>query len=384
MHLLECGVLFRRVSSLVSFAVAAAAAVLFAGCSRAPEPIYVTSEAALKLPEIHQRQLRETVTRFFGTPLNPRLRLPTEESSDDGMSNLVDIIDPDHLAHGAAVFKRRCAGCHGITGDGNGEAAPYLVPKPRDYRLGIFKFTSTPYGAKPHRSDLIRVIRKGAKGTSMPAFPWLPDEDVQAVVDYVKVLSYRGELEADVARIAELDYDAGEEIDKLEFIDSVTRIHGNWEQAAYQVVLPVTAQPKYEDETILAGRKAFLSKGCSKCHGEDGRGQTDWLNREFIAALEALPEDKREKINYDAWGNVAPAADITARMLHGGRRPIDVYRRICTGINGTPMPAFGQALSQEPETFWHLVHYVKSIVEGRHVEGLDQVVADEPPAAVGQ
>jgi mono/diheme cytochrome c family protein len=215
----------------------------------------------------------------------------------------------------------------------------------------------------------------------MPAFPWLPDEDVQAVVDYVKVLSYRGELEADVTRIAEQDYDADEEIDSFEFTDSVTRIHNNWEQAAYQVVLPVTAQPKYTDETILAGRKAFLSKGCSKCHGEDGRGQTDWLSSEFIADQASLPEDKRQAINRDAWGQVAPAADITARMLHGGRRPIDIYRRIFTGINGTPMPAFSQALAQEPETLWHLVHYVQSIVEGREVEGLDQVVADEPPVS---
>jgi len=380
MQFFECVELVRRSASLLCLVAVA----LLAGCSRTPKPVYVASEATLKLPEKHQRQLQETLTRYFGTPLNPRLRLPTGEPADDGVPKLVDVIEPDHLAHGAAVFNRRCAGCHGTTGDGMGEAAPYLFPKPRDYRPGTYKFTSTPYGAKPHRSDLIRVIRRGAKGTSMPAFPWLPDEDVQAVVDYVKVLSYRGELEADVARVAELDYDADQEIDSVEFIDSVTRIHDNWEQAAYQVVLPVTAQPKYTDETILAGRKAFLNKGCSKCHGKDGRGQTDWLSSEFIAAQEALPEDKREKLNYDAWGHVAPAADITSRMLHGGRRPIDVYRRIFTGINGTPMPAFEQALSQEPDTFWHLVHYVESIVEGRQVEGLDQVVADEPVTTVNQ
>jgi hypothetical protein len=52
-------------------------------------------------------------------------------------------------------------------------------------------------------------------------------------------------------------------------------------------------------------------------------------------------------------------------MLHGGRRPLDIYRRIHTGISGTPMPAFGDALAAEPETIWNLVHYVLSIVEGR-------------------
>jgi hypothetical protein len=31
-----------------------------------------------------------------------------------------------------------------------------------------------------------------------------------------------------------------------------------------------------------------------------------------------------------------------------------------------------------------LVHYVESIVEGRQVEGLDQVVADEPVTTVNQ
>ena len=43
---------------------------------------------------------------------------------------------------------------------------------------------------------------------------------------------------------------------------------------------------------------------------------------------------------------------------------LDIYRRIYTGINGTPMPAFAQAFSANPEKIWHLTHYVMSIVEG--------------------
>jgi hypothetical protein len=60
-------------------------------------------------------------------------------------------------------------------------------------------------------------------------------------------------------------------------------------------------------------------------------------------------------------------------MLHGGRRPIDIYRRIYAGINGTPMPAFGDALADQPDTMWHLVHYIMSIVENRDVPGLSEV-----------
>ena len=69
-------------------------------------------------------------------------------------------------------------------------------------------------------------------------------------------------------------------------------------------------------------------------------------------------------------------------MLHGGRRPVDVYRRIYSGINGTPMPAFGDALAEEPDTIWHLVHYILSIVEGRDVPGIEDI--QPPPPVVAE
>ena len=65
----------------------------------------------------------------------------------------------------------------------------------------------------------------------MPAFPFLPDEDVQRVVDYVIMLSYRGETESRISQIAELDYLPEDEIDPFEFVDTVLGIHDQWEQA---------------------------------------------------------------------------------------------------------------------------------------------------------
>ena len=35
------------------------------------------------------------------------------------------------------------------------------------------------------------------------------------------------------------------------------------------------------------------------------------------------------------------------------------------GINGTPMPGFGNQLSSEPETIWNLVAYVMSVSNRR-------------------
>ena len=45
-------------------------------------------------------------------------------------------------------------------------------------------------------------------------------------------------------------------------------------------------------------------------------------------------------------------------MLRGGTEPLDIYRHIDAGINGTPMPSFHDTLQKEPETIWNLVGYV--------------------------
>src|ERR1700689_15334 len=48
-------------------------------------------------------------------------------------------------AHAAAMsYRRYCVGCHGDLGDGLGENAPWLDPKPRDFSAGVFKCRSTP------------------------------------------------------------------------------------------------------------------------------------------------------------------------------------------------------------------------------------------------
>ena len=52
-------------------------------------------------------------------------------------------------------------------------------------------------------------------------------------------------------------------------------------------------------------------------------------------------------------------------MYRGGGRPIDIYRRIYSGINGTPMPGFAQAFANDPDNIWYLVHFVRDTGERR-------------------
>ena len=48
------------------------------------------------------------------------------------------------IAYGKEVYGRRCVGCHGVSGDGNGPAATFLYrQRPRSFRAAVFKFRLT-------------------------------------------------------------------------------------------------------------------------------------------------------------------------------------------------------------------------------------------------
>jgi len=74
-------------------------------------------------------------------------------------------------AHAAAMpYRRYCVGCHGPLGDGNGENAQWISPKPRDFQLAIFKCRSTPTGTLPTDQDLYDSIGRGLDRSNMPSW----------------------------------------------------------------------------------------------------------------------------------------------------------------------------------------------------------------------
>jgi mono/diheme cytochrome c family protein len=336
----------KRFFSLGMLVVTAACSV---GCGRAPDLKFTSSKEVQSLDAKLQRAIVEQLEHNYGTPTRPKLPGQKGENAQ--------------LQRGAEIYQSHCAACHGVTGDGAGPVAAFMYPRPRDYRRGTFKFTSTPYGFKPIRDDLLRTVRQGARGTSMPSFALFPEDDLQAVVDYVMVLTNRGELEILLASQAESD----DEVD-LEAVPGLAAdIHASWEKAKQQTVEPLTREPPYTRESIELGKKAFLSETaiCHKCHGEDGRGQTSDNLKGFV----------------DSWGFQTRAADLSAGMFHGGQRSADIYRRIYSGINGTPMPSFQAKLADQPETFWHLVHYVQFISSARRREVVSEYNARKAASA---
>ncbi|MCA9219497.1 MAG: c-type cytochrome [Planctomycetales bacterium] len=345
------------------------AAITIAGCSTKPQGTYVSREAVSELPAKHQEQLEEYMRRYFGTAAEPRFMIPDpeaeapEDATGPEAVPLVERATRHELQFGLAVYTKQCAPCHGVTGDGNGEAAEYLDPKPRDYRQGTFKFTSTPRGEKPRDEDLRRIILRGAKGTSMPSFRWLPEDEMAAVIRHVKMLAQRGEFEESLIQESKIELTEEDDYDPKYVAEYATKIQDSWQEASGKVVRPVTNEPPYDQDSVALGQKAFLNSklGCVKCHGPDGKG-----GRRPGVSAEDVPKDD--------WGQVAYAADLTSGMLHGGRRPLDIYRRIYSGINGTPMPGFATAFQEDPETMWHLVHFVTAVVEGYEVP--EQAIKD--------
>ena len=305
----------------------AATLLLVIGCHRSEPPQFTASAATKKLNEKLQDAVQAELVKETGSFLKPKLLIDAGDSHSD-------------LARGQAVYQQRCVQCHGVSGDGNGPSAKFMYPRPRDYRKGVFKFASTPYGKRPLRDDLVRTVRQGIRGTSMPGFSLLAEQDQQSVVDYVLMLSRRGELELQMIGLAEAEDALEPELVQTELIPTVLN---RWSEAIAAEILPASPQPRFTSEHVERGKQAFLTKGCSKCHGEDGRGQT------------------KDNLGVDEWGFQTRAADLTSGMLHGGNRPVDIYRRIYGGINGTPMPSFAHALKNEPETVWNLVAYVMSV-----------------------
>jgi mono/diheme cytochrome c family protein len=342
-----------------------------AGCAPRAAPAFTPRAELKSLSARQQQQVGDALVKYFGLPSYPKfseVAAADKQPADAAEPLLVEKLDRLHLQHGRDVYKRQCLGCHGVTGDGQGPAAPYLDPPPRDYRLGKFKFTSTPRGAKPRREDLVRVIRRGAKGTSMPTFRWMAEDDLQAVIDYVVMLSSRGELESRLHTFVEQNLEEADDLLPTDVAEQAQFVANAWASADERIVRPLTPEPARTPESVTAGARAFVQLNCYKCHGRDGRG-----NKEF-------------NVGKDDWGRTAFAADLTTGTLHGGRRPVDIYRRIYSGINATPMPAFaqpdtaqGETEQQRSDTIWNLTHFVTSIVEGRPLplDVIDAEVAEQ-------
>jgi len=306
--------------------------------------IFPLQAGVQQLPPDAAKVVSRQMHELAGTPDEPRLV---------GVPGF----DSQRLASSLRLYRRHCGSCHGTSGGGDGLWSAMLPVAPRDFRKGVFKFQSTPYGARPIREDLRRTITRGIEASLMPGFHRLPPDEREQLAIAVELLARRGELETRLVLEAET---SGDPPDDEELQEIANDIRTAWSDAGALVLVPLTHQPEFTAEMVERGRLKFLQKGCAKCHGEDGRGQTE----------QNLQGGLR-----DIWGHPVQAADLTSGRLKGGSEPIDIYRRILGGINGTPMPSFRAILWAEPESVWDLVAWVRHV--GRHDRSAERKTAEE-------
>jgi mono/diheme cytochrome c family protein len=324
------------------------------------------------------------------------------------------------LKEGRMLYAEHCQHCHGVSGDGNGPTAPYLNPPPRDYRLGLFKFTSTQASEKAQRADLAQTILEGIPGTYMPSFKLLSERETQAIVEYVLWLAMRGEIENGQIQALRLDYSkqtVEETIDSAveasqnsgtpltradaraqvieeltayltedwpdEFDEESKFLAERWANAELETAVVFPSTPRVPDtpESRAEGRRLYYDAKtkCDTCHGPQGLG--DGGQTVSVQKDPATNQDYPLPGLYDNWGNPLQPRNLTTGIYRGGRRPIDLYRRMYAGIKGTPMPPFGTVLTDDE--IWHLVNYVLSIpFEARERRPGDGAAQTPPPAEV--
>jgi len=210
---------------------------------------------------------------------------------------------PSNAPRGQTVYMQRCAVCHGPDGRGNGPAAPSLIPRPRDFTLGQYKYKSTATNEVPTDADLTNTVKFGLHASAMPYFgDLLSESDLRQVVEYIKHLSKA-------------------------FDGAVSR----------SVAIPPRVAPTAA--SLARGEHLFQTLGCPGCHGIDGRGGVRLT---------------------DAKGDTVVSRDLTAPWtFRGGSDPGALWLRLTTGLAGSPMQSFANVASEAER--WDLVNYVLSI-----------------------
>ena len=258
---------------------------------------------------------------------------PYDFESRIGMESHIGKIT-GHAKDAKGDYRRYCASCHGVLGDGNGESFPWVDPKPRDFQLGVFKCRSTPTGTLPTDEDLFDTIARGLDRSNMPQWSTFTKQQRADLVAWVKHFSPR------------------------------------WTNEKPGTPITIPPEPEVTAERIKAGRDVFARVQCWKCHGVEGRA-----NGPSAATLQ------------DDLGRPIQAFNFTE-----GARPKcgdtdrDIYRIFMTGLDGTPMPSFADNI--KPDEAWDLVFYLRTLMAGNNKEkqiakqlGLKPVDPNAPPPA---
>ncbi|MGH9498589.1 MAG: c-type cytochrome [Terriglobales bacterium] len=223
----------------------------------------------------------------------------------------------------AGDYRRYCVGCHGDLGDGNGENAVWLDPKPRDFQLAVFKCRSTPTGTLPTDEDLYDTIGRGLDRSNMPVWNALSKQERVDLVAWVKHFSPR------------------------------------WQTEKPGAPIQIPAEPEVTPERVKAGQEVFGRVQCWKCHGVQGMANGP--------SASTLTDDLNHPIlPFNFTDGSRPKCGDTDR---------DIYKIFMTGLDGTPMPSFADNI--KPDEAWDLVFYLRSLQPANGFNSKEKQIASQ-------
>ena len=208
---------------------------------------------------------------------------------------------------GAMDYRRYCVVCHGVLGDGNGESAQWVDPKPRDFTLAIFKCRSTPTGTLPTDQDLFDTIARGLDRSNMPPWNTFTAQERADLVAWIKHFSPR------------------------------------WQTEKPGTPIEIPPEPEVNADRVKAGQEVYNKVQCWKCHGAEGKANGP--------SAPTLQDDLGRAI--------LPYNFAEGGRFKCGSTDQDLYRIFMTGLDGTPMPSFADNI--KPEEAWDLVFYLRTL-----------------------
>lgn len=235
-------------------------------------------------------------------------------------------VSADTLNLGYTTYVEYCVQCHGMEGKGDGPASKGLLPPPRNFTQGLYKFPWTQYGELPHDEDLYRIIRGGLKGTAM--LPWdISDERLDAVTQYIKTFApevWEGE-------------------------DKVLGTKFEFPADPFG--------PEKKAEAVALGKKVYhVTASCIQCHrGYATKAEMKGWDSEAPEDLYSLkPQDT--EYNYKA---LPP--DFTYHALRSIDDMPSLVQRLMYGVTGSAMPGWKDVITDEE--IWAVAYYVQELRE---------------------
>lgn len=244
-------------------------------------------------------------------------------------------VDAQTLNLGYTTYVEYCIQCHGIDGKGDGPSSKGLLPPPRNFTQGLYKFPWVPYGELPHDEDFYRIIRHGLKGTAM--LPWdISDERLHAVVQYIKTFApdkWEGEDKKPGTKF-ELPQDT-------------------WGEAR-------------KEEAIARGRKVFhVTAACTQCHrGYATRDDIVTMSKEMDSPIKKEEIDSQIyqlKPQDSEYNYKALPPDFSYHQLRTITTVDTIVQRVMYGVTGSGMPGFKDVIPDED--LWAVAYYVQSLRE---------------------